>query len=246
MKPKRNRGFGIGKDGRWTFEDPELALRFSREMREHVPGYESMRDVADLVVGHFGPITGLVEDIGSGTGSGIFPLAAHYPDIEFRAHEPSLEMRTRLAASAAHFSNVTVTGSSAQDWARSRRSSATKPALAPSLVTSILTLQFVPVEDRPAVLAAVHRALHRRGALLLIEKILFPGIASAEAIRDMHETTKRNKAVPPTRISAKRASLANVLVPLTSAANMELLRAAGFRAHVIWANLNFRGWLCLK
>lgn len=116
-----------------------------------------------------------------------------------------------------------------------------------SIVASVLTLQFVPINYRQAIISSVYDGLRNGGAFLFVEKVLG---ASAELdsamIRHYHELKARN-GYPEDEIERKRLALEGVLVPLSVAANIDLLSMAGFR-HIdcYWRWMNFAGFVAVK
>jgi tRNA (cmo5U34)-methyltransferase len=115
-----------------------------------------------------------------------------------------------------------------------------------SLILSILTLMFLPVERRLGVLRHCHDALVPGGALLLAEKLM-GGPAFDYPLQVRYEAHKRAMGYTQEAIDRKRVSLQGVLVPLPARANEDLLEAAGFADHeVVWRWCNFAMWLAVK
>jgi len=121
------------------------------------------------------------------------------------------------------------------------------PYVSASLIMSVFTLQFTPIEYRQRILADVYNGLVGGGAFILVEKVLG---ADAEINKIMIDTYLRMKAdhgYTQEQIERKRLALEGVLVPVTAAWNEELLKMAGFR-HVdcFWRWMNFSGWIAIK
>ena len=119
--------------------------------------------------------------------------------------------------------------------------------LDPTLILSVLTLQFTPIEHRQRILAACYERLRPGGALVLVEKVLGDGAVMDEVLVSTYWDTKREAGYTERQIRRKAMSLEGVLVPVTARWNEELLRKTGF-AHVdgFWRCLNFAGWLAVK
>ncbi|MCY4471687.1 MAG: carboxy-S-adenosyl-L-methionine synthase CmoA [Kistimonas sp.] len=115
-----------------------------------------------------------------------------------------------------------------------------------SLVILNFTLQFVPVADRQPLLERIAAGLRPGGALVLSEKIAFPG--DDQALLDgLHYDYKRAHGYSDTEIYRKRMALENTLVPETLAAHEERLRRSGFSRIIPWQqSLQFVSFLALR
>jgi tRNA (cmo5U34)-methyltransferase len=120
------------------------------------------------------------------------------------------------------------------------------PAARASIILSVLTLQFVPIEHRMRVLSAARRSLAPGGALLLVEKILGANARFDDAFVRLYYALKGANGYSPDQIERKRLSLEGVLVPVTAAWNENLLRSAGFsEVECFWRWMNFAGWIAV-
>lgn len=115
------------------------------------------------------------------------------------------------------------------------------------IITSILTIQFIPVEKRPALMHSIYNALKVSGILILVEKILQPISVFDSVFVDTYYQIKRENGYTDEQIQSKREALKGVLVPMTHSGNIELLRCAGFN-HIdtFWKCLNFEGYIAVK
>jgi tRNA (cmo5U34)-methyltransferase len=120
------------------------------------------------------------------------------------------------------------------------------PPLMPSLILSILTLQFVAIEHRQRVVADAFRILRPGGAMIVTEKTIGPDAVTHSLYVEQYHSMKRSHGYTADQIEAKANSLQGVLVPLTAEANVAMLRAEGFRVQPFWQSLNFAGWLAIK
>lgn len=118
-----------------------------------------------------------------------------------------------------------------------------------SLVTSILTLMFVPPEHRPALMEEIYDSLVPQGAFIWVEKTLGRSRLEEELLTEVYYDDKRRNGMSEEDIATKRKSIEKSLIPFTPNANMELLSNAGFdlnRVVMFWADLQFRGYLAIK
>jgi tRNA (cmo5U34)-methyltransferase len=109
-----------------------------------------------------------------------------------------------------------------------------------SVVALNFTLQFLPPEDRDALLARLCQALTPGGALVLSEKVAFADAAEQSLLEELHLDFKRAQGYSEMEISRKRNALEEVLIPESIATHRQRLEAAGFEQVTLWhQSLNF-------
>jgi len=116
-----------------------------------------------------------------------------------------------------------------------------------SVVVLNFTLQFIPREQRQALLKRICDSLKPGGILILSEKIHFADEALQNSIEHMHLQFKRANGYSELEISQKRSSLDNVLISDTEQAHIERLKNVGFQSAGIWFQAyNFASFLAIK
>ena len=116
-----------------------------------------------------------------------------------------------------------------------------------SVVVVNLTLQFLDLNLRDALMADIHKALVPGGILLLTEKVVSVHDRVSELQLDYYKRFKRENGYSDSQIDRKRLSLEGVLVPVTARWNEELLHQEGFTSvDCFWRHLNFAGWVAVK
>lgn len=114
-----------------------------------------------------------------------------------------------------------------------------------SVVLMNYTLQFVPQEDRPQLLRRICNSIRPGGFLLISEKVAHDRPEMDNALVELYFEYKRRQGYSELEISRKRDALENVLVPLSTQENLELISAAGFgRTEVLLKWFNFATFLC--
>jgi len=103
-----------------------------------------------------------------------------------------------------------------------------------SLTVLNFTLQFIPVEHRPALLRRIGDGTRPGGALVLSEKIRFEDPDTQAHMTELYESFKRANGYSELEISRKRAALENVLIPETLDVHLSRLHAAGFTHCHVW------------
>lgn len=121
------------------------------------------------------------------------------------------------------------------------------PKAKASLVLSILTLQFTPIEYRQKILNNIYDSLENGGAFILVEKVLGNTDEIDSMLVDEYYKLKKENDYTQEQIQTKRKSLEGVLVPVTAKWNEDLLHNTGFtKVDCFWRCLNFAGWIAIK
>lgn len=115
------------------------------------------------------------------------------------------------------------------------------------LITSILSLCFIPIQYRQAILNRTYEALNDNGVLIVVEKVLGNSLVLDEAMVDIYYNMKREHGYTDEQIERKRLSLDGVQVPIMSSWNIEMLKNAGFQfVDCFWRWMNFAGYVAIK
>jgi len=116
-----------------------------------------------------------------------------------------------------------------------------------SVVVLNFTLQFIPVNDRAALLAKIYQGMLPGGVLILSEKLCFEDSRQQLLQIEMHQHFKQMQGYSDLEISQKRTSLENVLLPETFFVHQKRLLAAGFSSAELWFQyFNFASMIALK
>lgn len=116
-----------------------------------------------------------------------------------------------------------------------------------SLILMNYTLQFVAVEERPAVLRQVYDALRPGGLFVFSEKFAHPDADRERDWFELYIDYKRRHGYSELEIARKRDALENVLIPLSVDGNRDLLEEAGFdRPELMLKWFNFGTFLCRR
>jgi tRNA (cmo5U34)-methyltransferase len=115
-----------------------------------------------------------------------------------------------------------------------------------SLVTSIFTLQFMPMKDREEVIGRIYDGLNTGGAFIFSEKT----VANNARIQEMMTFTfydYKRKNFSTEDIMTKEVTLRNMLKPNTWNELEDMILGAGFRTvQPFWQNFLFVGAIALK
>jgi tRNA (cmo5U34)-methyltransferase len=114
------------------------------------------------------------------------------------------------------------------------------------MITSIFTLQFIPINKRLSILNNIYNKLNSSGALILCEKVYQEKGLYQEIFNFAHYDFK-NETFTYEEILSKQKDLRKIMYPLTSEENEEYLKLAGFKKiEPFFQSLNFKGWLVIK
>ena len=96
------------------------------------------------------------------------------------------------------------------------------------------TLQFIPVDERLALLTQIRQGLTDGGALIVSEKIELEDEAEQAFVNTTHLNFKRANGYSDLEVSQKRTALENVMHPEALTTHLTRLKAAGFSKCTIW------------
>lgn len=225
--------------GTFSF-DENVARVFDDMISRSVPLYadvqRSIPMLAELL--DHDPIR--VIDLGCSTGTSLIHLSAMLPDrnlelIGVDNSQPMLDQCRQKLDSIELSHRIETVCDTVQSYAFENA----------SIVLMNYTLQFVPESDRPALLRRIRESIQPGGLLLISEKVAHEQPAMDDALVELYFEYKRRQGYSELEISRKRDALENVLVPLTTDQNLQLIHDAGFaKAEVLLKWFNFATFLC--
>lgn len=223
------------KTGKWEF-DSEVTECFDNMLERSIPDYETMRQLVQRLGFQYAKSGTAIVDIGCSNGNAIAPFVEAYGDscdyLLLDVSEPMLEKcRDR-------FGNLDIRNYDLRKGI---------PKVNASLILSVLTLQFTPIEYRFKILSSIYDSLEEGGALILVEKVLGNTTDIDDLLVSEYYRIKSRNRYTQEQIAAKRKSLEGVLVPITARWNEDMLKRTGFKqVDCFWRYLNFAGWIAVK
>ena len=238
---------------KWVF-DEEVADVFDDMLARSIPQYDVMRATTNALVARAlrsyfrrteSDAPPRVVDLGTSRGEAIAPLLRAFVDHE--RFDATLVESSRAMYEAVsrrfvddHSFRVDIRHHDLRDGL---------PDVGGDVVAflSVLTLMFVPINYRAALVAEMYERLVDGGVVVLVEKVLGASSVLDETFVDEYHALKGRNGYDTESIAGKARSLEGVLVPVTARWNEELLRQGGFR-HVdcFWRWMNFAGFLAIK
>lgn len=222
--------------GKWEFNE-EVTEVFDNMLERSIPQYETMRDLVKRIGFRYVRINSTVMDIGCSNGNAIAPFIEKFAMdcnfLLFDVSEPMLKKCRERFGDIKGIMNYDITQG--------------VPKVNASLVLSILTLQFTPIEYRQKIVQSIYDTLSEGDAFIVVEKVLGNTNDIDSMFVNEYYNIKSENAYTQEQIQSKRKSLEGVLVPITAQWNEELLKSVGFRKiDCFWRYLNFAGWVAIK
>ncbi|WP_353888814.1 class I SAM-dependent methyltransferase, partial [uncultured Paracoccus sp.] len=214
---------------------PGDGASYAGRVARHVPGLKDLHRMAGLLLAERVPETGHVLVLGAGGGLELRAFAAAHPGWRFDGVDPSPQMIAQaldILGPAGY--RVTFHQGYIDDAPEGPFDGA----------TCLLTLHFLPREERLRTLRQLHRRL-RPAAPFVMAHHSFP---KADGQQDLW--LRRNAAwlvsggMPQAQAIAGMARMKERLPVLTPEEDAALLAAAGFRhVQLFYAALTFKGWV---
>ena len=225
--------------GIWKF-DSQVTEVFDDMLKRSIPGFNVMREITTSIAAKFAISETYILDLGCSKGGAIAKLVEVLDEsYKFRGIEISepmrLEAQERFKDSKSRVEIIDMD---------LRINFPRDPT---SVVLSVLTLQFIPIEYRQKIVKQVYDCLIPGGAFILVEKVLGSDAVINEILVKEYYDLKGKNGYTEEQINTKRRALEGILVPVTSKWNEEILAKSGFQSvDSFWRNLNFVGWVAIK
>lgn len=222
--------------------DEAVAEVFPDMIRRSVPGYESIIAMIGLLAEQYAQPHTRLYDLGCSLGAASLAMCHRVgqPGCRLLAVDNAAAMADRARQTLAQHADTLA----AEVICADIRDVAVEHA---SVVVLNFTLQFIPPDDRLAILQNIARGMLPGGALILSEKIAFSNPQEQQRMEALHVAFKKANGYSDLEISQKRSALENVLIPDTLGQHRARLEEAGFRSIDMWFRcLNFVSLLAIK
>lgn len=232
---------------KWEFNE-DVAKKFDSMLGRSIPHYQQMRELVFDLGKRFIAEDSWVVDLGASRGESS-AMFINDSDIQanFILTEISEPMLKEAKERFENMPSVHVMEYDLRKTAKEIQTQLFSDDRQTTLVLSILTMIFVPVNFRPSIVRGIYKGLEEGGAFFMVEKVLGNTASMQELLVDAYHEYKYNNGYSWESIERKRAALEGVQVPLTHEANIDLLRNAGFTVvETFWRSLNFVGYLAIK
>jgi tRNA (cmo5U34)-methyltransferase len=231
----------LDRVARFSFDERVVAC-FPDMIRRSVPGYGQILGMLGLIARRHLRHDARVYDLGCSLGAAGLALAGTLPPEAFRYVgvdlSPAMVSRARetLATECPDHRMEAVEGDI--------RTLDYRPA---GMILLNFTLQFLPPDDRDALMARLFEALEPGGVLVLSEKVVAEDEQENAWRVERYHDFKRANGYSELEISQKRTALENVLVPDSLEGHHARLARAGFPRSLTWFQyLNFASLIAFK
>ena len=222
--------------------DERVADVFDDMLDRPVPFYKQVIEMTAEILGHSLVAGDTVYDLGCSTGTTLLYLA-RMPDnskFNFIGVDNSEAMLDKALRKAQMFSMADRIVFRAQDITRIDFSGA-------GGVILNYTLQFIKPSVRLEFLRNIHGGLRNGGVLILSEKVTSEDKGFNDQFQDSYHQFKKKRGYSELEIAKKREALENVLIPLSSSRNKEMLLQAGFsRVETFFQWFNFVSYVASR
>ncbi len=223
--------------------DEKVADVFPDMLQRSVPGYSLMIANIGILAGKYAQSGSRCYDLGCSLGAATLSMRQRITaeDCCIVAVDNSKAMIEQagklLASDKESFVPVALVCSDIRDVALDNA----------SVIVLNLTLQFIPPEERLALLKKIYNGLKPGGILILSEKIAFDDRQQQELQDELHLEFKRAQGYSDLEISQKRSALENVMIPESLSTHEARLKNAGFATIEPWFQcFNFISLVAVK
>lgn len=217
----------LAQPGPFRF-DAAVADVFADMIARSVPGYALTLQMLEVAARRFARAGTACYDLGCSLGASTLAMRRHAPDaarvVGVDASQAMIDRARAIASREPRMAGI-------EFRCEDIRCTGFDPA---SLVALNFTLQFVPMDERAALLGRIRAALVPGGCLVLSEKLAFADPGTAELLATLHHEFKALAGYSELEIAQKRSALENVLLPETLEAHRVRLAAAGFGRVTVW------------
>lgn len=201
----------------------QVADVFDNMIQRSVPGYQFLLDVIGVLAQRYGQEHSQCYDLGCSLGTTTLRLRQHLPAS---CHVLGIDNSAAMVSRCRH--NMARDNSQASYEILQQNIQDTNIENA-SIVILNFTLQFIPDDERQAILQSIYDGMQPGGVLLLAEKICFADTQQQELQTDLYHDFKRFQGYSDLEVAQKRAALENVLITNTLDQHQQRLSNAGFK-----------------
>lgn len=242
MKKKKDTVYSTRQDHVDEFQfDAQVADVFENMIQRSVPGYGLLLDMIAVLTEKYAQQGSNCYDLGCSLGASTLRIRQNLPqDCTVIGVDNSAAMVERCKQNLARDHSQAAVDIRLEDLQDTLIENA-------SVVVMNFTLQFIPDEDRPAILKQIVDGLNKGGILILCEKISFEDPQRQALMTDLHHEFKRHQGYSDLEIAQKRSSLENVLITNTMNEHIARLKDAGFSTTEVCVRcLNFVAFIAIK
>ncbi|ALN63511.1 methyltransferase domain protein [Lysobacter antibioticus] len=218
-----------------SFSDPQAVARYALGPVRQVPGFQALQQMARLLLAESVPRDGQVLVLGAGGGLELKVFAEAQPEWRFVGVDPSAEMLKLASATLGPLAPRVELVEGYIDTASEGPYDG---------ATCLLTLHFLPAEQRLHTLTELRRRL-KPGAPLIVAHHSFPqGEQQKARWLNRYAAFAVASGIPAADAGNAIAAIGSRLPALSPEQDLALLREAGFdEVELFYAGFTFKGWV---
>ena len=222
-------------ESRNHFSDPEAVTRYAEGPPRLVPGFVDLQRMASLLLAERAPNNARVLVLGAGGGLELKAFAEAHSGWSFDGIDPAAEMLNLAKATLGPLNSRVSLHEGYIDAA---------PEGPFDAATCLLTLHFVPIEERRRLVTQVRRRL-TPGAPFVVAHLSFPQHQAERALwLSRYVAYAVDSGVPREKAESARTAIDAQLFILTPEQDESILQDAGFSdVSLFYAGLHIRGWV---
>jgi len=224
--------------GQWTFNNKDTVEIFDEHVQQSVPFYQEIQNlVKDLSTWFLQDNTNYY-DIGASTGNTAINIMENSSKkVKYNLIDNSTAMCDYLKTNVYDASIIETDLSTDDNFTFNNA----------SLITSILTLQFIPIHKRQEIVKKVYNGLNKGSAFIMIEKTPAQLSHFDNIMNGLYYDFKLEQGLDEKHIINKSQSLRGVMNPISVEENKKMLEQAGFNnIEVFFKWCNFTGFIAIK
>ncbi|MED5524429.1 carboxy-S-adenosyl-L-methionine synthase CmoA [Gallaecimonas pentaromativorans] len=222
--------------------DEQVADVFNDMINRSVPGYTTILHTLGKLAPRFAKSGSRIYDLGCSLGAASLAIkrSVDIEGVELIAVDSSAAMISRAERQLAAYKGKVEVSLKEADIRDIDIENA-------SLVVLNFTLQFLPQDDRDALINKIYAGLRPGGLLLLSEKLVFADSAINDLLSELHWDFKRDNGYSELEIAQKRTAIENVMRPDSPEIHLKRLKDAGFSHSQFWYQCyNFASLVAIK
>lgn len=219
------------KNKKFSFSTIE---NFDTHINKSIYGYDNMNNIIIQLSQYFIEDNTKVIDIGCSTGKLIKNIKEY---TNKKANYIGLEIEDNFTKDFKSADNLILQKQDIIDYNNFNNS---------SFITSIFTLQFIPLKDRLNLLKKIYDGLNYGGAFVLSEKVISDDSKINDILTFLYYDYKKVN-FSNDEILNKESDLRDIMKPITLEDNISLLQKAGFKKiELFWRTYNFCSIIAIK
>lgn len=223
--------------------DQQVVEVFPDMINRSVPGYSSILQTLPQLINRYATPDSNLYDLGCSLGAATLAMrkgCESVPGCQLIGVDNSQPMIERAQLHLKGYKSDVPVSFHCQDLTDTAIDNA-------SVVVLNFTLQFIPPEQRQAIIQRVFNGLNPGGALLIAEKVRHSDESMNDVLIDLHHNFKRANGYSELEISQKRAAIEHVMKIDTLSIHQQRFEQAGFSHHAVWFQcFNFAAMLAVK